>query len=70
MRRIEYKSANGLKQIGFFHWFSQDHQEFESGPGNYPVAIIECIDGEVILEYATNVKFIDGIVVGDSNGVE
>lgn len=32
---------------GYFHCFSTAYMEFESGPGQYPVAIVELMDGTV-----------------------
>ena len=32
---------------GVFHRFSPKYDEYESGPGNYTVAIIEDIEGQV-----------------------
>jgi hypothetical protein len=43
---------------GFFLQWSQDHEEFETGPGNFPVAIIEdATDSRVHIVYAGHVSF-------------
>lgn len=36
-----------LPSYGYFHCFSTAYMEFESGPGQYPVAIVELMDGTV-----------------------
>ena len=46
-------------EIYKFHCWGVDHQEFESGPGNYMVAIIEASNGQIQLPYAKVVRFID-----------
>lgn len=46
---------------GYFHTFSQDYEEFESGPGILPVAIIEKENGIVIsipINTSTEIKFV------------
>lgn len=30
-----------------FHQFGSDYEEFEAGPGNYPIAIVEYEDGKI-----------------------
>lgn len=42
-----------------FHQFSQDYEEFESGAGNYAVAIVERDDGSVQMVRADRIKFIE-----------
>lgn len=44
---------------GVFHDFSIDYEEFESGPGHYPVAIVELKDGRIVLPYADDIRFLD-----------
>ena len=46
---------------GVFHGWSQNHEEFESGPGNFPVAIVEIASGKVHLCHAESVQFLDPI---------
>ena len=46
-------------EIGYFHQFGTDYGEYEVGPGNFPIAIVEMPDGEVKLVYAEFIKFID-----------
>jgi len=50
--------ANAPWGIGFFHQWSINYEEFETGPGNYPVAIIEdAVDSQVHVVYAGHVSF-------------
>lgn len=53
----EYKT---ITRVGYarFHAFGTDYQEFENGPGNYPVAIIEWPDGQVETVCASSIKFV------------
>ena len=44
---------------GFFHRFGSDFEEFESGPGNYPIAIVELYDGEVKSVPIESIEFIE-----------
>lgn len=46
-------------QPGLFHQFSQDFEEFENGPGNYPVALVETGCGQIKIVYAHQIKFTD-----------
>lgn len=49
---------------GTFHCFGQDHQEFESGPGPFPIAIIEDVETHhVKVVHAANVSFAEEIPV-------
>lgn len=42
---------------GLFHGWGTDYEEYEGGPGNYTVAIVEMADGSVELVPAPLVKF-------------
>lgn len=42
---------------GVFHQWGNAYEEFDSGPGNYSVAIIEMPDGTIETPLAGNVKF-------------
>jgi hypothetical protein len=46
---VEYESGTSHHEPceGVFHGFSTDYEEFNSGIGNYTVAIIEWPDGKV-----------------------
>lgn len=62
-RRVEVlgyeNSVNGAK-FGRFHGWGTDYEEFESGHGNYTVAIVELKDGTIELVKPSNVKFLRG----------
>lgn len=45
--------------VAKFHQFGSAYEEFESGPGNYTVAIIEMADGTVQSVPPTDIRFID-----------
>lgn len=47
----------GKVRIGTFHGFSADHIEYESGPGNFPVAIVEYPDGTVEPAHVSRIVF-------------
>lgn len=44
--------------FGTFIQYSTDYEEYEAGPGNYPVAIIEKDDGTVKAYDLAQIKFI------------
>lgn len=54
---------------GYFHQWGNCYEEFENGPGNYSVAIIELEDGRVIEANPSDIHFTDVIAYegGDSN---
>ena len=56
-----YAGAEGWKTFkeGYFHEFGNNYEEFESGPGNYSVAIVELPDGKIIMPPADSIQFID-----------
>jgi hypothetical protein len=45
---------------GRFHCWSVAHEEYESGPGAFAVAIVEMENGFVRVVAADNVQFLDG----------
>lgn len=45
---------------GVFHGWGCEYEEFETGPGNYTVAIVEQADGIVTLVHPSLIQFIDG----------
>lgn len=47
-------------ETGMFHAWGVEYQEFEAGPGNFSVAIIEFEDGKVETFSVPQVRFIDG----------
>lgn len=44
---------------GVFHGWGCDYEEFENGPGNYSVGIVELGDGSVQRFIPENIKFIE-----------
>lgn len=44
---------------GVFHQWGNSYEEFESGAGNYTVALVELPTGEVAEVLPSNIKFID-----------
>jgi hypothetical protein len=46
-------------QYGVFHQWGVDYEEFETGPGNFSVGIIETVDGKVHMPFASDIVFLD-----------
>ena len=46
-------------QIGVFHQWGNQYEEFENGAGNYTVAIVELPDGSVVMPVACDIQFLD-----------
>lgn len=44
---------------GLFHCWGVEYEEFEAGPGNYSVALVELPNGEIKTVLPSNLKFID-----------
>ena len=44
--------------LAVFHQFGVDYEEFETGAGNFSVAIIEWSDGQVEMVRADRIKFV------------
>lgn len=44
---------------GDFHGWGNDYEEFETGPGNHTIAIVELNDGRIILGTAHKTVFLD-----------
>ena len=58
------KAATWVKSVkkevtGRFHKWASDYQEFDSGPGNFTVALIETDDGKIVACAAETVQFLD-----------
>lgn len=45
--------------VGLFHQWGNDYEEFESGPGNFTVAIVELPDGKIVTPAARDICFLD-----------
>ena len=70
-KRVHYLNGGNLEQpkrrvalskpdgFGTFIQYATDHVEYEAGPGNYPVAIIERDDGTVEVYDLAQIKFIE-----------
>jgi hypothetical protein len=43
---------------GLFHQWAVKYDEFESGPGNYTVALVEISDGTIVEVLPFNLKFV------------
>jgi sugar lactone lactonase YvrE len=55
------------KKVGFsdlrearFHQWANEYEEFESGPGNYTVALVEYADGSIGTVMPDCIRFLDG----------
>jgi hypothetical protein len=50
-----------LEELGeaVFHQFGIDHEEYDNGPGNFSVAIVEWPDGRVESVYVARIRFIN-----------
>lgn len=42
-----------------FHQWGNQYEEFESGPGNYSVAIVELLDGSIVTPMPDWIQFIN-----------
>lgn len=42
-----------------FHQWGNAYEEFETGPGNFTVAIVELPDGKIVTPDAKDIQFID-----------
>lgn len=45
---------------GKFHGWGVEYEEFENGPGNYSVAIVEMADGTIQTLMPWAIRFLDG----------
>lgn len=48
-------------ELGYFHGWGSNYEEFENGAGNYSVAIVELPDGKVIMPVAEDITFLEPI---------
>jgi hypothetical protein len=46
-------------QEGFFHQWGIDYEEFETGPGNFTVGIVETSDGKIHTPVPSNIQFLE-----------
>lgn len=62
MRKVKAEIYNlGKKEpvTGWFHGWGTDYEEFEGGPGNYSVGIIELENGQVVRALPETITFLD-----------
>ncbi|MGX9249691.1 hypothetical protein ACWXWI_02005 [Pantoea ananatis] len=67
MRRVEcteWEFPGGKRAVkgvvtGIFHQWGADYEEFDCGPGNYTIAIVEMDDGTIKKFMPTDIKFIE-----------
>lgn len=52
-------------QIGQFHQWGSNYDEFESGAGNYTVAIVELPDGTVVMPMADDICFLEDEAINE-----
>ncbi len=52
-----YKPINF--ELGYFHTWGNDYEEFETGAGNYSIAIVELPDGKIVKVNPNDLKFLD-----------
>jgi hypothetical protein len=50
-----------LYVLGVFHQFAPQYDEYEAGPGNRTVAIVEDIEGQVWECSVESVKFLESV---------
>lgn len=48
-------------ELGYFHQWGCDYEEFETGAGNFSTAIVELPDGKIVTPVATNIKFLSEV---------
>ena len=67
MRKVEFKKWNDFERKwensfchkGVFHQWAFAYEEFETGVGNYTVALVELENGEMVEVLPMNIKFIN-----------
>lgn len=52
----QYKKVDDWKD-GYFHEWGYDFEEFETGPGNFSVGIVEDENGIIYMPFASDVVF-------------
>lgn len=45
--------------LGYFHQWGVNYEEIGEGPGNYSVAIVELLDGRIVMPTADNITFLN-----------
>lgn len=65
MRRVKVEQGgmNNKTYEGWFHGWFQDHEDYENGPGHYPVALVEDYEGHVhwinVCSLNDHIQFLD-----------
>lgn len=56
-----YSKPPVIKEVGIgkFHSWGCNYEEFEGGPGNYSMAIVEMPDGSILTISPTDIKFLE-----------
>lgn len=49
-------------ELGYFHQWGCNYEEFESGAGNYSVAIVELPNGKMVTLLVNNIEFLEPTV--------
>lgn len=49
-------------EMGYFHRWGCNYEEFETGAGNYSTAIVELPSGEIVMPVADDIQFLDTVV--------
>lgn len=49
---------------GIFHGWGHAYEEFESGPGNYTIALVEMSDGSVLTPNPHEIMFVNTDIEG------
>lgn len=60
-RYWDSKGRNGWIEfeMGYFHQWGCNYEEFETGAGNFSTAIVELPDGKVVMPVADDIQFLD-----------
>lgn len=64
LRKVKFKILLGhayekdFNHNGLFHQWANNYEEFESGAGNYTVALVELSDGTIKEVVPKHIKFI------------
>lgn len=58
-RAATYHNGQKIPVRGWFHMWASDFEEFDAGPGNQTVAIVEQDDGNVVTCPPDTVRFLD-----------
>lgn len=59
--RYYKKGAYENFELGYFHQWGCNFEEFESGAGNYSVAIVELPNGEIVMTLPDDITFLEPI---------